>query len=168
MVVADEAHKVIVLLTSVTNLPSANSIEQYMADSMAAKILTETFLTIIRQQRHLGVRVIISTQEPTISPRLIDLCSLTIIHRFTSPEWYKILQRHIPIECETSSQHCESASRVLSQIAGLKTGEAIVFAASARLVREDATFIDTACETFKILIRSRVTWDGGRSIMCIR
>ncbi|RAL14125.1 uncharacterized protein BO97DRAFT_423042 [Aspergillus homomorphus CBS 101889] len=81
MIVADGAHK-------------------YMTNTPAAKQLTETFLTIIRQQRHLGVRTIISTQEPTISPRLIDLCSMTIIHRFTSPEWYRTIEQHVPIDSD--------------------------------------------------------------------
>jgi hypothetical protein len=38
-----------------------------------AKALTEVLLTVSSQQRHYGARIIISTQEPIISPRLIDL-----------------------------------------------------------------------------------------------
>jgi hypothetical protein len=30
-------------------------------------------------------------------PRLMDLCSITLIHRFTSPEWFKTLRRHVSI-----------------------------------------------------------------------
>src|SRR5204863_353082 len=52
-------------------------------------------LQVIRLQRHLGTRVIISTQEPSISPKLLDLCSVTIVHRFTSPDWLKTLRRHL-------------------------------------------------------------------------
>lgn len=139
-----------------------------MTDSPAAKALTETFLTIIRQQRHLGVRIIISTQEPTISPRLIDLCSLTMIHRFTSPEWYKTIEKHVPIARGSTGQHSERILDGFHRIASLRTGEAIVFASSAHLVGEDGTVINTSHETFKMMIRNRVTWDGGRTIMCIR
>ncbi|KAJ5640341.1 uncharacterized protein N7484_008203, partial [Penicillium longicatenatum] len=149
MIIADEAHK-------------------YVIDSPAAKALTETFLTIIRQQRHLRVRIIISTQGPTISPRLIDLCSLTIIHRFTSPEWYKTIEKHLPIDSGRTQQHCERVVDGFHRIARLQTGEAIVFASSAHLVGEDGTVINTSHETFKMRIRNRVTWDGGRTIMCIR
>ncbi|KAF4767458.1 hypothetical protein HAV15_009680 [Penicillium sp. str.  len=149
MIVADEAHK-------------------YMADTLAAKALTETFLTIIRQQRHLGVRIIISTQEPTISPQLIDLCSLTIIHRFTSPEWYKTIEKHVPMGGEKAPHQADSARKGLSQVARLRTGEAIVFASSAHLVGEDGNLMNTQHETFKVMIRKRITWDGGRSIVCIR
>ncbi|CAI7667581.1 unnamed protein product [Penicillium discolor] len=149
MIVADEAHK-------------------YMADTLAAKALTETFLTIIRQQRHLGVRIIISTQEPTISPQLIDLCSLTIIHRFTSPEWYKTIQKHVPMGGEIAPHQADSARKDLSRVSRLRTGEAIVFASSAHLVGEDGNLMNTQHETFKVMIRKRITWDGGRSIVCIR
>ncbi|KAJ5699621.1 hypothetical protein N7536_002634 [Penicillium majusculum] len=149
MIVADEAHK-------------------YMADTLAAKALTETFLTIIRQQRHLGVRIIISTQEPTISPQLIDLCSLTIIHRFTSPEWYKTIEKHVPMGGEKAPHQADSARKGLSRVARLRTGEAIVFASSAHLVGEDGNLMNTQHETFKVMIRKRITWDGGRSIVCIR
>ncbi|KAJ5346243.1 hypothetical protein N7452_004247 [Penicillium brevicompactum] len=149
MIVADEAHK-------------------YMADTFAAKALTETFLTIIRQQRHLGVRIIISTQEPTISPQLIDLCSLTIIHRFTSPEWYKTIEKHVPMGGEIAPHQSDSARKGLSRVARLRTGEAIVFASSAHLIGEDGNIMNTQHETFKVMIRKRITWDGGRSIVCIR
>ncbi|KAI3226779.1 hypothetical protein DTO012A9_9299 [Penicillium roqueforti] len=149
MIVADEAHK-------------------YMADTLAAKALTETFLTIIRQQRHLGVRIIISTQEPTISPQLIDLCSLTVIHRFTSPQWYKTIEKHVPMGGEIAPHQADSAKKGLSRIARLRTGEAIVFAPSAHLVGEDGNIMNFQNEPFKVMIRKRITWDSGRSIVCIR
>jgi hypothetical protein len=66
-----------------------------MTDTPGAKSLTEALLTVTRQQRHYGARVIISTQEPTISPRLIDLCAVTVVHRFTSPQWFSVLRQHI-------------------------------------------------------------------------
>ncbi|KAL3487945.1 hypothetical protein BJX62DRAFT_185811 [Aspergillus germanicus] len=148
MIVADEAHK-------------------YMTDSAAAKELTETFLTVIRQQRHLGVRTIISTQEPTISPKLIDLCSITFIHRFTSPQWYSVLRSHIPIE-KKNDKNEHGMSDGLYRIANLRTGEALVFAHSAQLVDKDGVALDTKHEVFRLKVRKRITWDGGRTIVCIR
>ncbi|KAL4876867.1 hypothetical protein BJY04DRAFT_231329 [Aspergillus karnatakaensis] len=133
LIVADEAHK-------------------YMTDTSAAKELTETFLTIIRQQRHLGVRTIISTQEPTISPKLIDLCSIVIIQLFSSPE--------------CTNQH--GIPEGLYQISSLRTGEAIVFTPSARLLDHWGIPIDTKHVTFRLKVRSRVTWDGGRTIVSVR
>jgi len=68
---------------------------KYMNSATEASTLTETLLSSIRLQRHLGTRVFISTQEPTISPALLDLCSITIVHRFSSPEWLKCLRQHL-------------------------------------------------------------------------
>ena len=66
-----------------------------MRESPAAQKLTESLITAVRLQRHLACRVIIATQEPTISPRLLDLCSFTLVHRFTSPDWLKVLRNHL-------------------------------------------------------------------------
>ena len=64
-------------------------------ESGSAGTLTNSLLATIRLQRHLGLRVVISTQEPTVSPKLLDLCSITIVHRFTSPDWMKTLRGHL-------------------------------------------------------------------------
>lgn len=64
-------------------------------ESGSAGTLTNSLLATIRLQRHLGLRVVISTQEPTVSPKLLDLCSITIVHRFTSPDWMKVLRDHL-------------------------------------------------------------------------
>lgn len=139
-----------------------------MTDTPGAKELTKTFLNIIRQQRHLGVRTIISTQEPTVSPKLIDLCSITIMHRFASPEWYTTIQKHVPMNCEKTYSDVDDIADGLYRIASLRTGEAIVFAPSARLVGEDGMVLDVKHSIFRMTMRNRVTWDGGRTILCLR
>lgn len=149
MIVADEAHK-------------------YMTDTPAAKALTETFLNIIRQQRHLGVRLIISTQEPTISPRLIDLCSITLIHRFTSPDWYSTIQKHVTIGDERDSSTSADSEDSLYRISSLRTGEALVFAPSAYLLDDSQSVIDVKQRAFKMVVRKRITWDGGKTVVCVR
>lgn len=68
---------------------------KYMSKGPDSEALTSSLETAIRIQRHIGARVIISTQEPTISPRLLDLCSVTIVHRFSSPEWLEVLKNHL-------------------------------------------------------------------------
>ncbi|EEA26404.1 hypothetical protein TMatcc_005328 [Talaromyces marneffei ATCC 18224] len=153
MIVADEAHK-------------------YMTNTEAANALTETFLNIIRQQRHLGTRVIISTQEPTISPRLIDLCSITIVHRFSSPEWYQTIKKHLPIDHKDgSNQDSNRESTTMDamyEISSLRTGEALVFAPSAHLLDGHQEVMDVKHRVFKMVIRKRVTWDGGQTIKAVR
>ena len=140
-----------------------------MTDTPASKALTESLMGVIRQQRHYGARVIISTQEPSISPKLIDLCSLTVMHRFSSPDWLDVLQKHILVSDEGGAR----GSRVglLREIMRLRTGEALVFAPSAifggssdegRGGRRSG-----ADELLKMRMRKRVTWDGGRSILCV-
>ncbi|RAO67845.1 uncharacterized protein BHQ10_003857 [Talaromyces amestolkiae] len=148
MIVADEAHK-------------------YMTNTEAANALTETFLNIIRQQRHLGTRVIISTQEPTISPRLIDLCSITIVHRFSSPEWYQTIKKHLPIE-QKKDDNGENTIDAMYEISSLRTGEALVFAPSAHLLDGHQEVMDVKHRVFKMVIRKRVTWDGGQTIKAVR
>ncbi|KAH8698707.1 hypothetical protein BGW36DRAFT_358229 [Talaromyces proteolyticus] len=149
MIVADEAHK-------------------YMDSTEAANALTETFLNIIRQQRHLGTRIIISTQEPTISPRLIDLCSITIVHRFSSPEWFQSIKKHIAIADKEDTNSNEENVNGLYQISSLRTGEALVFAPSAYLLDGHQEVMDVKHKSFKMVIRKRITWDGGQTITSVR
>lgn len=66
-----------------------------MGESDAANEFTGSLLKAIREQRHKNVRVIIATQEPTISPKLLDLCSITLVHRFRSPDWLSVLKAHL-------------------------------------------------------------------------
>jgi DNA helicase HerA-like ATPase len=138
-----------------------------MTDTPASKALTESLLTVIRQQRHYGVRVLISTQEPTVSPRLVDLCSITVIHRFSSPEWFSVLRRHISIVNEQGTT--DSADELFGAILNLRTGEAMVFAPSAIVQkREGAQGLGKLNgELLKMRMRKRLSWDSGRSIVCV-
>ena len=134
-----------------------------MTDTPASKALTESLLSVIRQQRHLGTRVIISTQEPTISPRLLDLCSMTVVHRFTSPEWFGVLRRHILMEEEKTNP-----DGLFRRILNLRVGEALLFAPSALICRENRRKPERlGSDILQIKVRRRVTWDGGKSIVCM-
>ena len=137
-----------------------------MTDNPASKALTESLMGVVRQQRHYGVRVIISTQEPTISPKLIDLCSVTVIHRFSSPEWFSVLQKHIFVSDQSIG---DKSSQMLREIMNLETGEAFVFAPSAMITSKQ---LDKESEQYtegliRLRVRRRITWDGGKSIVCV-
>ncbi|KAK3311518.1 uncharacterized protein B0T15DRAFT_427799 [Chaetomium strumarium] len=80
---------------AVGRIVALDEAHKYMTDSQECAALTEALLATIRLQRHLGARVVISTQEPTISPKLLDLCSVTVVHRFTSPDWLNALRKHL-------------------------------------------------------------------------
>ncbi|KAF9249632.1 hypothetical protein DTO006G1_6702 [Penicillium roqueforti] len=81
--------------THVGRIVALDEAHKYMDNSVEARSFTETLLSTVRLQRHLGIRIVISTQEPTISTALLGLCSVTIVHRFSSPEWLHTLKKHI-------------------------------------------------------------------------
>jgi hypothetical protein len=92
--------------------------------------MTDTLLSVVRQQRHLSARVIISTQEPTTSPELLDLCNVAIVHRFTSPAWYAAIERHLA-GAATARGRRSPESDLFRAIVRLATGEALVFCPTA-------------------------------------
>ncbi|KAF1994123.1 hypothetical protein P154DRAFT_448366 [Amniculicola lignicola CBS 123094] len=142
MIVLDEAHK-------------------YMLNVPGAKALTDYLLTIVRLQRHYGARVVISTQEPTVMSELIPLCSLKVIHRFSSPEWFAALRKHIPMSADDKDD-------TLLRIEQLKTGAALVYSSEAVLGKTDSgTLIKGTGRMLKVHVRKRVTSDGGQSIMSV-
>lgn len=144
---------------SIGRVVALDEAHKYMGDSREAQVLTNSLLSTIRLQRHLALRVIISTQEPSISPRLLDLCSITIVHRFQSPDWLSVLKGHlaalsttsqIMVREQASKDEGESeeslsfegakgiaiapqnpALEMMSKIVKLRTGEALIFAPSA-------------------------------------
>jgi hypothetical protein len=102
---------------TVGRIVALDEAHKYMTDSQECQALTEALLATIRLQRHLGARVVISTQEPTISPKLLDLCSVTIVHRFTSPDWLGALRRHLA-GVSTGGKLLEKAERLKSMAHG--------------------------------------------------
>lgn len=142
--------------TQIGRVVALDEAHKYMTENAESQTLTDSLLAAIRLQRHLAARVIISTQEPTISPRLLDLCSVTIVHRFSSPAWLQSLklhlagasifatagQKHVPTttddydEPETVDEVAKAGSlntldELFGRIVALRTGEALIFAPSA-------------------------------------
>ncbi|KAI0973796.1 hypothetical protein F4678DRAFT_459282 [Xylaria arbuscula] len=182
--------------SSLGRIVALDEAHRYMGETSDSEVLTNSLLAAIRFQRHLGARIIISTQEPTISPKLLDLCSITIVHRFSSPDWLSVLTKHlagiskvskltrksdredIGGEEENTDRHglcgisVSSDDPILdlfSQIVELGTGEALVFAPSAMASLENqGTKViprKLAHRVLRVVMRARITADGGRSIM---
>lgn len=157
-----------------------------MKDSVEARSFTDTLLSTVRLQRHLGARILISTQEPTISSDLLSLCSVTIVHRFSSPAWLHALQGHVATAALGAQSSGEASTSIegyseVPEISGklslfhrivhLRVGEALLFSPGAVL--------DTAAEGSSsqsklsklgagylvIKIRDRLTEDGGKSVV---
>ncbi|KAJ3728981.1 hypothetical protein DFJ43DRAFT_1139908 [Lentinula guzmanii] len=145
VLVVDEAHK-------------------YLSSSQHPSGFTKALLSLTRQQRHLAMRVIISTQEPTVvNPVLLDLCTVTILHRFSSPAWWSHLEKHVSAEF--------SDNDAFDKVVRLQTGEAIILAPSGL-----ATFTSNTNEHnvgqigrryLIVKTRKRVTVDGGASIRVV-
>ena len=144
-----------------------------MSQSGEAVKFTEELISIIAQQRHLATRVIISTQEPTLSPQLLQLCNVTIVHRFLSPAWFETLKSHL---AGVRGNGSASSHDTFSTIVNLRVGEALVFSPTSFL-----DVVQTNSDPFcvrvlqalgtayiKIGIRKRTTADGGQSMMASR
>jgi hypothetical protein len=149
----------------------------YMTEgSGAAKAFTEKLLRTVREQRHQAVRVVIATQEPNINTQLLDLCSITMVHRCTSPAWFNVLKRHVAalyLNLPTSSQAGKSDDekaevpkddRALSdEIVRLKLRESLLFCPTAAVKVVEEGFERMEGSYLKFKTRQRVTADGGKS-----
>ena len=128
-IVFDEAHK-------------------YMND----KNLVDSITTAIREMRHKGVSIMIASQDPMSLPsEIIELSSVVIMHKFSSPAWVKHVQKAI-----TALQTLTPAA-----MSSLSSGEAYLWANKAT----DRAFTQ---RPVKISIRPRVTKHGGDTINAVK
>jgi hypothetical protein len=122
LVVFDEAHK-------------------YITESDLIGQVVET----IREMRHQATSVVIASQDPLSVPRaVIELTSILLLHRMTSPQWLKHLKSAISALEGVTEGH----------VAALKPGEALLWAQRAT----DARFTQ---RPQKVTIRPRFTQHGG-------
>lgn len=160
-----------------------------MDSSDEAQAFTNTLVSVVRLQRHLATRVIVSTQEPTISPVLLNLCSITIVHRFTSPEWLRVLQHHLAGASDSpfASKKTPAADlegrnvkdeetetkpiSLFNSIVHLQVGEALLFSPStivgASIQDGGVRYEQLGAKHLNIKIRSRLTLDGGKSVISL-
>ncbi|KDQ18207.1 hypothetical protein BOTBODRAFT_52993 [Botryobasidium botryosum FD-172 SS1] len=125
--------------------------------------LKEALLYIIRQQRHFAMRVIISTQEPTVIPAsILDLTTVTILHRFSARSWWNHLANHV------STQLTEEG---FNQVVNLQTGEALVIAPSGLVMlpspEDELAKRKLGRDYMVVKTRGRVTMDGGSSVLVV-
>ncbi|RYP36915.1 hypothetical protein DL767_003163 [Monosporascus sp. MG133] len=143
---------------------------KFLAQSGEARVLTNELVSVIRQQRHTGTRVVIATQEPTLSPELIALANATFVHRFLSPSWYEVLKKHL---AGADKQDPGSQNSLFHTIVGLRTGQALLFCPTALTDVVDGSpgsgspgWVRSLNDGYmNIRIRKRLTMDGGKSIM---
>lgn len=142
-----------------------------MTSTSSSSQFTESLLSVIRQQRHLATRVIIATQEPTISPALLDLSSMMIVHRFTSPSWLAALKSHLAGVSSDGDASKRDVVETFKRIVNLEAGEALLFSPSAMTGPETEgghrglRMQKLGTGYLKVRVRKRLTADGGRSIL---
>ena len=119
---------------------------------MNNKELVGSITTAIREMRHKGVSVMIASQDPMSLPtEIIELSSIVVMHRFSSPAWVKHVQKAItPLQTLTPTE-----------MASLGSGEAYIWA-------NKATDKAITQRPIKISIRPRVTKHGGDTIQAIK
>jgi len=113
--------------------------------------LSQAVVSLVRQMRHHGMRVAISTQSPKAVPsELLELCSVALLHRFQSREWFTYLQGKLHL-----------SDKLFDRIAELDTGSALAFSLHwpASLPGDD----DASIYIREIRIRPRLTIDAGVS-----
>ncbi|EME87207.1 uncharacterized protein MYCFIDRAFT_184336 [Pseudocercospora fijiensis CIRAD86] len=129
--------------------------------STAATNFTERLCTTIREQRHNATRVIIATQEPTLDPKILDLCSTSIVHRFTSPAWFDAIKGHLAGGA-LGGERGGCCGSMFSRIVELNVGESLVFCPGA-FVRRDGEKLGGG--VLKMRTRGRLGEDGGMSLL---
>ncbi|KAK3073418.1 hypothetical protein LTR53_005042 [Teratosphaeriaceae sp. CCFEE 6253] len=138
---------------------------KYINQSPAAINFTDRLLTTVREQRHIGTRVIISTQEPTISEKLLDLCSISIVHHFKSPAWFRSICNHLGGASGLVNSNKEQAT-LFEQIVTLPVGESRVFAPGAFVCLDaDGQPKRLGSGVLQMRTRSRLGFDAGVSLV---
>lgn len=138
-----------------------------MNQSTAAVHFTDSLLTTIREQRHNSARVLIATQEPTISPKLLDLCSMSVIHRFSSPAWFESIKGHLGGASKMIST-TQGQYDMFERILDLSVGESLVFAPLAFVGMQEGQAMKLGPVALHMKTRSRVGSDGGVSRLASR
>jgi len=114
--------------------------------------LVGSITTAIREMRHKGVSIMIASQDPMSLPtEIIELSSIVVMHRFSSPAWVKHVQKAItPLQTLTPTE-----------MASLGSGEAYLWANKA----SDKSITQ---RPIKISIRPRVSKHGGDTIQAVK
>lgn len=121
---------------------------KYISESELISQVVET----IREMRHQATSVVIASQDPLSVPRsVIELTSILILHRMTSPQWLKHLKSAITGLEDVSD----------GQLAGLHAGDALVWAQRST----DKRFSQ---RPYKIQIRPRFSQHGGGTKTAVR
>lgn len=176
-VLFDICLSVFIQQTKCGKIVALDEAHNYMTEgSCSAKAFTEKLLRTVREQRHQAARIVIATQEPSINTQLLDLCSITMVHRCTSPAWFNVLKKHIAalyLNLHSPSQAnargdektvgAKDDTALFLEIVRLKLGESLLFCPTAAVKMTGAGIKRMEGDYVKFKTRQRVTADGGKS-----
>jgi len=81
----------------------ANNAHQYLSELDASTSLGRTLLHLVRNSRDMDTRIIFNTEEPTVlPPTVFELCSMTIMHQFSSQKWWEYLRNNTSLAFNNS------------------------------------------------------------------
>jgi hypothetical protein len=128
----------------------------YLKKDVETKELTKTMLPIMRQQRHIGIRTIIATQEPNvIDPKILELSSFQILHRISSLKWAKFWCQHTSVDLSKADHN---------RLFTLPPGYAFIQASTGVSLGRNGRREKLGRGYLMCKIRNRLTMDGGRSV----
>jgi len=176
--------------TNVGKVVALDEAHNYLRGGAAATNFIQGLEKTIREQRHKGTRIIVATQEPTIGTEFLDLCDMTIAHRFTSPEWFRILQNKVGGASKDAQMRRKKAlaaltnqddnsnsmqqdddqalMSLLDEIMTLKVGESLLFSSTAMLDVKGDQITELGSAYVKLKTRTRISKDGGQSKTAIQ
>ncbi|KAF2421129.1 hypothetical protein EJ08DRAFT_597742 [Tothia fuscella] len=147
--------------TDVGKVIALDEAHNYISKGAASDNFTNNILKAVREQRHKNARIIVATQEPTISPKFLDLCSMTIVHRFNSPDWWKALRSHLRGASVEAGFSQQDLYEMFDAIGNLRTGESLLFSGSAVLDVHESQIMRLGKGHKHVQTRPRISADGG-------
>eukprot|EP00768_Dysnectes_brevis_P007853 gnl/Dysnectes_brevis/6810_a10837_397.p1 GENE.gnl/Dysnectes_brevis/6810_a10837_397~~gnl/Dysnectes_brevis/6810_a10837_397.p1 ORF type:complete len:609 (-),score=137.99 gnl/Dysnectes_brevis/6810_a10837_397:74-1900(-) len=164
LLTADDANTVFSILTqmfiaSQMKCPKVIVLDECHRYITSTKLtpLTRCVLTLVREMRHYGGRVLLSTQKPDDLPaQLLELCSLAVLHHMFSPVWASHLSAHLDVGL--------SPAELLGELSQCAQGDCLLFSPQSSSRLGDALDI-AAGHCVRAHIRPRLTSDFGSSVV---
>lgn len=174
-VLFDTCLSIFVAQTTCAKIIALDEAHNYLInDNTAAKQFTGKLLKSVREQRHQGTRIVIATQEPGLDTALLDLCSIIMVHRCSSPAWFAVLKKHVAslyLHTDEDDQggkklsNKSSEQALFRQVVELKLGECLLFCPTAAVEFKSGELQRMVDRFVKFRTRQRITADGGRTLL---
>ena len=117
--------------------------------NVAAEQLVSRVFSLSCQQHQLGMRIIISTQVPTVMPpHILHLTSFIVCHNFTSPMWYAYLSGYVSTGA-TGDTEIQDLPTWFDDVTQLQVGQGLLF--SSDMLTQRSSFMErAACSSRRV------------------